>query len=61
MSSSGDFYLINSGFLQWVQESSSLLIHGRISGSQIEGGTLVGSTLSIPNATSLQILSRCRW
>ena len=51
MSSSGDFYLTgDSGFLEWNQVSSSLLIHGRISGSQIEGGTLVGSTLSIPNA-----------
>jgi len=53
MSSSGDFYLTgDTGFLQWNQASASLLIHGRISGSQIEGGTLIGSTLSIPDATN---------
>ncbi len=53
LSSSGDFELSgSSGFLQWNQGSSSLLVKGRISGSSIEGGTLVGSTLSIPNATT---------
>ena len=53
MSSSGDFELAGeSGFLQWNAGSSSLLIHGRVSGSQIEGGTIVGSNINIPNATS---------
>ncbi len=53
MSSSGDFELAGtSGFLQWNAGSSSLLIHGRVSGSQIEGGTLVGSSISIPTAES---------
>jgi len=48
LSSSGDFELSGStGFLQWNQGSSSLLVHGRISGSQIEGGSLAGSTISI--------------
>ena len=48
MSSSGDFYLTGQGGgLKWNQVSSSLIIQGRISGSQIQGGTIVGSTLSI--------------
>ena len=48
LSSSGDFELSGSdGFLQWNAGSSSLLIHGRISGSQIEGGSLAGSTISV--------------
>ena len=47
MSSSGDFYLTGQGGgLTWTQVSSSLIIQGRISGSQIQGGTIVGSSLS---------------
>ena len=53
MSSSGDFFLNgDDGFLQWTSVSSSLLIKGRVSGSALEGGTIVGSTLSIPTANS---------
>ena len=45
MSSSGDFYLTGQGGgLTWTQVSSSLIIQGRISGSQIQGGTIVGSS-----------------
>ena len=48
LSSSGDFELSGStGFLRWNQGSSSLLVHGRISGSQIQGGSLAGSTISV--------------
>ena len=48
LSSSGDFELSGStGFLQWNQGSSSLLVHGRISGSSIEGGSLAGSTIAV--------------
>ena len=51
MSSSGDFFLKgDSGFLEWDAGSSSLLVHGRVSGSSIEGGTIAGSTLNIPTA-----------
>ena len=53
MSSSGDFFLNgDDGFLQWTSVSSSLLIKGRVSGSSLEGGTIVGSTLSIPDANT---------
>jgi len=53
MSSSGDFFLNgDDGFLQWTSVSSSLLIKGRVSGSSLEGGTIVGSTLSIPDAST---------
>lgn len=53
MDNNGNFYLEgDDGFLSWTSVSSSLLIKGRVSGSALEGGTIVGSTLSIPNADS---------
>ena len=53
MSSSGDFELNGTdGFLRWNAGSSSLLVHGRVSGSSIEGGTIAGSTLNIPDANN---------
>ena len=46
MSSSGDFFLKGTGgSLTWNALTSSLTIQGRISGSQIQGGTIVGSSL----------------
>ena len=56
MSSSGDFFLKGTGgSLTWNALTSSLTIQGRISGSQIQGGTIVGSSLAggqidVPNA-----------
>ena len=46
MSSSGDFFLKGTGgSLTWNALTSSLTIQGRISGSSIQGGTIVGSSL----------------
>jgi hypothetical protein len=56
MSSSGDFYLTGQGGgLTWNQTGSALTIQGRISGSQIQGGSIIGSSLAggqidVPNA-----------
>ena len=53
MDNDGNFFLDgDDGFLSWTSVSSSLLIKGRVSGSSLEGGTIVGSTLSIPDANS---------
>jgi len=53
MAHNGDFFLKGTdGSLTWNSVSSSLIVQGRISGSSIEGGTLIGSTLNIPNASS---------
>jgi len=53
MDEDGNFFLDgDDGFLSWTSVSSSLLIKGRVSGSSLEGGTIVGSTLSIPDAST---------
>ena len=53
MDNDGNFFLEgDDGFLSWTSVSSSLLIKGRVSGSSLEGGTIVGSTLSIPDANT---------